>query len=285
MQEIHADIQSDPFLRSSNQKYLIWFHYQKCKQQLCVLSSIWGRGPFFSSHRYSRKKDCLRNNFPHLFLLRRVSLVCKCKALGSNLHGHYCQPLLSQTAGSGSDACACDKSFPCTRLCSCSPPEHTPHPAPIPPPLAARCQCRTSRLVPHPFRHTIAQCITIPAGVSPFPPCHSGIPLPPTGRVLGPGQPCAAHPPGLPAEAASARLCRTGAAAAPTAHPAGPAGTQGLSQEQQHPHPAARGLSGASRAQHRLPGARQAELSLACVPCNHCGAAPAHLECPGSGAC
>lgn len=91
-------------------------------------------------------------------------------------------------------------------------------------------------------------------GVSPFPtvchPSHRATLVSlccPPGRVPAPGQPCAAHPPGPLAEAASARLCRTGAAAAPTAHPAGPAGTWGLSQGQQH-LPPAQGLPRASRA-------------------------------------
>lgn len=202
-----------------------------------------------------------------------MPLVFKCKALGSNLHGHYCKPLLLQTAGSESNLCSC-YSLPCTRLCSFSPPKHTPYPAPLPLPLGGPCWRCLSRPVPCPFcRRDCLAC---------HPSRHASGSLSPTPELPGwpwPGR--TAHPPGLLAGAASATLCRTGAEAAPTARPAGPAGTQRArsGNSTSHPHGSCPGHPRDLECHHRAP--LPWSLSLACVPHNHCGAASAHPECQG----
>lgn len=115
--------------------------------------------------------------------------------------------------------------------------------------------------------------------------CATRVALCTYARAAGLAVPRAAHPPGLLAGAASARLCHTGAAAAPTARPAGPVGTQRA--QSGGSTPTRRGLPGgipgtwSATTEHHFPGARQAELSLGCFPRSHRGAAPAHLECQG----
>lgn len=115
--------------------------------------------------------------------------------------------------------------------------------------------------------------------------CATRVALCTYARAAGLAVPRAAHPPGLLAGAASARLCHTGAAAAPTARPAGPVGTQRAQSGGNTP--TRRGLPGgipgtwSATTEHHFPGARQAELSLGCFPRSHRGAAPAHLECQG----
>lgn len=100
----------------------------------------------------------------------------KYKALGSNLHGHYCQPLLLQTAGSESGLCARDRDYPAR---GCVPALHlsTRH---IQHPSLCRREPRVGTMSPGrchaPFAAQIARCVTLPCRATPVAPClpHPG---------------------------------------------------------------------------------------------------------------